>query len=165
MSTTKITAVFFLRVRLIINQNWFRQRLGTGQTPSHYLSQLWSSSVVHKCVTRTHCVGDFTAPGKRIDNIRRKTVMLEHEGYVHPHSCKVGNSNPSDRVGLRDGLTIFCKIPTGRYTQKCPWGDARLVAYCGYPGMCPRGARHTYGHRTYVWSHLGYGSDYNQVPL
>ena len=28
-------------------------------------------------------------------------------------------------------------FPIGRYTQKCPWGDARLVACCGYQENVP----------------------------
>ena len=34
-------------VQLIINQNWFRQWLGTAKTLSHYLSQWWSRPMVH----------------------------------------------------------------------------------------------------------------------
>ena len=47
--------------------------------------------------------------------MRRKTV-LSTRGIPSPPSLTVGNSDPSawsGWVGSRDGLTIFCKIPTG----------------------------------------------------
>ena len=57
---TKTSLNLFIRVRLIINQNWFRQWLGAEQVPSHYLSQRWFSSgdaYMHRPVLLScHCL-------------------------------------------------------------------------------------------------------------
>ena len=66
----------FLRVQLIINQNWFRQWLGTEKTLSHYLSQWWSRPMVHIWVPRIDRVDYFTY--WEDISIRRKTVLFEH---------------------------------------------------------------------------------------
>ena len=41
-----------------------------------------------------------------------KQYCLSTRGIPSPPSLNVGNSDPSGRVGARDGSTIFCKIPT-----------------------------------------------------
>ena len=40
-----------------------------------------------------------------------KRYSLSTRWMLSPPYLKVGNSDPSGRVGARDGLTIFCKIP------------------------------------------------------
>ena len=77
----------FLRVQLIINQNWFRQWLGREKTLSHYLSQWWSRLMVYLWVSRIDWVDYFTRFGKYIHAEKNGTVWA-HEGYLHPHSWK-----------------------------------------------------------------------------
>ena len=59
----------------------------------------------------------------------------------------------------------------GRYTQKCPWGDARRVTCRGYPEVSPRWpldgfaaymTRHTDEHKAWARTNLGCGTDYNR---
>ena len=103
---------------IIINQNWFRQWLGTEKTLSHYLGQWWSRPVVHIWVSRIDWVDYFTVLGKYIHAEKNGTVWA-HEGYLHPHSWKW--AIPTPQVGLRDGLTMFCKIPIERGEGMTDW--------------------------------------------
>ena len=77
----------FLMVQLIINQNWFRQWLGTEKTLSHYLSQGWSRPMVHIRVSPIDWVDYFTVLGKYIHAEKNGTVWA-HEGCFHPHIWK-----------------------------------------------------------------------------
>ena len=107
---TKNHCNLFPRVQLIINQNWFRQWLGTEKTLSHYLGQWWSRPMVHIWVSRIDWVDYFTVLGKYI-HAENKRYCLSTRGIPSPPKLKVDNSDPSGWVGARDGLTIFCKIP------------------------------------------------------
>ena len=71
-------------VQLIINQNWFRQWLGTEKTLyiSHYLSPGWL--MVHIWVSRIDWVDYFTVLGKYIHAEKNGTVWA-YEGCFHPH--------------------------------------------------------------------------------
>ena len=42
----------FLRVQLTLTQHWFRLWLGAESATSHYLSQCWPDSLMHRCDTR-----------------------------------------------------------------------------------------------------------------
>ena len=106
----------FLRVQLIINQNWFRQWLGTEKTLSHYLSQWWSRPMVHIWVSLIDWVDYFTALGKY--PYGEKRYCLSACMIPSPPCLKVGNSDPSGWVGARDGLTVFCKIPSDVITGR-----------------------------------------------
>ena len=74
-------------VQLIINQNWFRQWLGTEKTLSHYLSQGWSRPMVHIWVSRIDWVDYFTVLGKYI-HAEKKCTVWAHEGCFHPRIWK-----------------------------------------------------------------------------
>ena len=54
-----------------------------------------------------------------------------------PHIC--GISEGQNNLSFMYQPVLYCRLNScsasellGRYTQKCPWGDARLVAYRGY---------------------------------
>ena len=50
----------FPRAQLIMMHHWFRWWLGPEQATSHYLSQWWSVSLTHICVTRPQWVSKVT---------------------------------------------------------------------------------------------------------
>ena len=107
----------FLTVLLIINQKWFRQWLGTEKTISHYPSNWWSRPMAHIWVSRIDWVDYFTVLGKYI-HAEKNGTLWAHDGCFHPHIWKW--AIPTPQVGwvhARDGLTIFCKIPSD------PWRD------------------------------------------
>ena len=89
-----------LRVQLIINQNWFRQWLGTEMTLSHYLSKWWSRPMVHIWVSRIDWVDYFTVLGKYVHADKNGTDWAL-EGYLHPHSWKW--AIPTPQVGSGRG--------------------------------------------------------------
>ena len=95
-------------VQLIMNQNWFRQWLGKEKTLSHYLSQWWSRPMVHIRVSWTDW---FLRRIQKLYPCGEKRYCLSTRGIPSPPQLKVGNSDHSGRVGSRDGLTVFCKIP------------------------------------------------------
>ena len=99
----------FLRVQLILNPNCFRQWHGVEQTLSHCLSQWWSRSMMHICISRIHWVDHFTVLGKYIDKMQRKKVLFEHTRDTF-NPIAISNCQGGGQAGSRDGLTIFCKI-------------------------------------------------------
>ena len=97
-------------VQLIINQNWFRQWLGTEKTLSPYLSQWWSRPMVHIWVIRIDWVDCFTVLGKYI-HAEKNSAVWAHEGYLHPHSWKWAIPTPQVGSGRRTGRPYFVKSP------------------------------------------------------
>ena len=63
-----------------------------------------------------------------------KRYCLSTRGIPSPPLLIVGNSDPSGWVGARDGLTIFCKIPTLRAASQpimnLQQGSSILFSYC-----------------------------------
>ena len=106
----------FLRVQLIINQNWFRQWLGTEKTLSHYLSQWWSRLMVHIWVSWIDWVDNFAVLGKYIYADKNGTVWA-HEGYLHPHRWKWAIPTPRVGSGRGTGWPYFVKSPLACMTH------------------------------------------------
>ena len=97
-------------MQLIINQNWFRQWLGTEKTLGHYLGQWWSRPMVHRWVSRIDWVDYFTVLGKYIHAEKNGTVWA-HEGYLHPHNWKWPIPTPQVGSGRGTGWPYFVKSP------------------------------------------------------
>ena len=97
-------------MQLIINQNWFRQWLGTEKTLSHYLSQRWSRPMVHIWVSRIDWVDYFTILGKYI-HAEKNGTLWAHEGNLHTHSWKWAIPTPQVGSGRGTGWPYFVKFP------------------------------------------------------
>ena len=109
----------FLWVQLILNQNWFRQWLGTEKTLSHYLNQWWSRPMVHIWVSPIDWVDYFIVFGKYIHAEKNGTVWT-HEGYLHPHSWKWAIPTPQVGSGRGTGWPYFVKSPLTLWERNLP---------------------------------------------
>ena len=78
-----------------VEYKWFRQWLGSEQTPSHYLSQWWTGSMVHIRVSRIDWVDNFTVLGKIYRCREKNGTIWAHEGYLHPHIAESGQCRPA----------------------------------------------------------------------
>ena len=96
----------FLKVQLIINENLFRQWLGTEQT-------LDFNALPESVVIQVNGAYKFLLDWLLITSsywemyidAEKNGTVWAHEGYLHPHSWMSG------WFGSREGLTIFYRIP------------------------------------------------------
>ena len=114
--TKKNNCNLFLRVRLIIKQNGFRQWLGTEKTLSHYLNQWWSRQMVHIWVSRIDWVDYFTV---KFIHAKKNGTVLTHDGYLHHHIWKWAIPNAQVGSGRGTGWPYFVKSPVSTQEQMC----------------------------------------------
>ena len=97
-------------MQLIINQNWFRQWLGTEKT----LTITWVSGDPGQwCIDESlGLIELITSPYWENISMRRKNgTVWAHEGYLHPHNWKWAIPTPQVGSGRGTGWPYFVKSP------------------------------------------------------
>ena len=127
--TTKNHCNLFVRVHLIINENWFRQWLGTEQTLSHYLSQWGSRSMVHIRVSRIELINSSYWENL---SMGRKTVLFEHTRDIFTPIAESGQFLVTDRwdtyVKLTPGDCHWTLLMTSQHGLGNGFGAVRQQA-------------------------------------